>query len=61
MEFENYKEMSNAEIKVYQETLKNEYEAIKHQISLLCNKLDEMDVEWNKVEAELSRRQNKRW
>lgn len=61
MEFENYKEMSNAEIKVYQETLKNEYEAIKHQISLLCNKLDEMDVEWNKVEAELSRRQSKRW
>ena len=61
MEFENYKEMSNTEIKVYQETLKNEYEAIKHQISLLCNKLDEMDVEWNKVEAELSRRQSKRW
>lgn len=61
MEFENYKEMSNAEIKVYQETLKNEYEAVKHQISLLCNKLDEMDVEWNKVEAELSRRQNTRW
>ena len=61
MEFESYKEMSYAEIKVYQETLKNEYEAVKHQISLLCNKLDEMDVEWNKVEAELSRRQSKRW
>lgn len=61
MEFENYKEMSNAEIKVYQETLKNEYEFVKHQISLLCDKLDEMDNEWNKVEAELNRRQSKRW
>lgn len=61
MEFENYKEMSNAEIKVYQETLRNEYEVIKHQISVLCDKLDEMDSEWNKVEAELNRRQSKRW
>lgn len=54
----NIKDMSNAEIKTYQETLKNEYEATKKKIQDLIDELDSMDVEYNKTEEELNKRKN---
>lgn len=60
MEEKDYKEMSNAEIKLYQEVLRNEYEATKKKWVDLGEELDRMDRLWNNIEAELKRR-NKRW
>ena len=48
--------MSNAEIRLYQENLKNEYEVIKAEIAERFKILDEMDREYNKAEAELNKR-----
>ena len=50
------KEMTNSEIRAYQETLRNEYEATKRKIQTLIEELDFMDVEYNKTEEELNKR-----
>lgn len=50
------KEMTNSEIRAYQETLRNEYEATKRKIQTLIEELDSMDVEYNKTEEELNKR-----
>lgn len=55
------KKASNSELRLYQETLKNEYEVIKQQIQDMFKKLDELDVEYNKVENELNNRRNMRY
>jgi len=52
----NIKEMSNSEIRAYQETLRNEYEATKKKIQNLIEELDSMDIEYNKTEEELNKR-----
>ena len=53
------KNLSNSELRIYQEQLTNEYEVIKNEIAAKFKKLDEMDAEYNKVEAELNRRKNR--
>lgn len=58
MEKRNIKDMTNAEIRAYQETLRNEYEATKKKIQDLIDELDCMDVEYNKTEEELNKRKN---
>ena len=58
MEFKNCKEMTNAELRLYQKALEDEYEVIKAEISDRFKKLDEMDVEYQKVENELNNRRN---
>lgn len=54
----NIKDMSNSEIRAYQETLRNEYEVTKHKIKELIDELDSMDIEYNKTEEELNKRKN---
>ncbi len=54
----NIKDLSNSEIRAYQETLKNEYEATKNKIQSLIDELDAMDIEYNKTEEELNKRKN---
>ena len=56
METEELRKLTNGELRIYEENLKNEYEVIKHEISERFKKLDEMDKEYNKVETELNRR-----
>ena len=56
MDFQDCKNMSNAEIRLYQENLKNKYEVIKAEIAERFKILDEMDREYNKAEAELNKR-----
>ncbi len=58
MDKRNIKEMSNSEIRMYQETLRNEYEVTKKKIQNLIDELDAMDVEYNKTEEELNKRKN---
>ena len=58
MEFKNCKEMTNAELRLYQKALEDEYEVIKAEISDRFKKLDEMDIEYKKVENELNNRRN---
>ena len=58
MEFKNCKEMTNAELRLYQKALEDEDEVIKAEISGRFKKLDEMDVEYQKVENELNNRRN---
>lgn len=58
MEKRKIKDMSNAEIRAYQEMLRNEYEATKKKIQDLIDDLDSMDVEYNKTEEELNKRKN---
>lgn len=56
MDYKDCKNLSNAEIRIYQENLKNEYEVIKAEIAERFKLLDEMDREYNKAEAELNNR-----
>lgn len=56
MDYKDCKNLSNAEIRLYQENLKNEYEVIKAEIAERFKLLDEMDREYNKAEAELNNR-----
>ena len=44
--------MSNNELKLYKMSLENEYEAILAKIRSLEERLDGIDREYNKVEAE---------
>ena len=56
---EDLKNLSNSELRIYQEQLRNKYEVVKNEIAARFKKLDEMDSEYNKVEAELNRRKNR--
>ena len=58
MTYQNPKELSNAELRVYQEDLKNEFEAIKKEIMDKFKVLDELDAEYTKTEAEMNNRRN---
>ena len=57
MEFKNVKELSNSEIKLYRETLKNEFDVLKYKIKEMCDELQKIDSEYNKAESELKIRQ----
>ena len=50
--------ISNSEIISYKSSLEDEFNKIKEQITILCEQLEKIDVEYNKVEEELKNRQN---
>lgn len=58
MESKDIKNMTNIELKLYQNTLEDEYEVIKKQISDLFEELDKMDIEYNKIENEINKRKS---
>ena len=58
MEYKDCKNLTNAELRLYQKALEDEYEMVKKQISDLFSTLDKMDAEYNKVERELNKRRN---
>ncbi len=58
MEYKDCKNLTNAELRLYQKSLEDEYEVVKKQISDLFAVLDKMDAEYNKVELELNKRRS---
>ncbi len=58
MEIKDIKNMTNAELRLYQKSLENEYETIKAKISEHFKTLDKLDVIYNNVEHELNNRKN---
>lgn len=59
MNEQELKNLSNTELKLYVETLKNEYATIKHEIMERFGKLDDMDKEYNMAQCELNNRRNR--
>ena len=59
MEFKDLKNLSNSEIMIYKEELKNEFEVVKHKIKELCDEIEKIDGEYKKAENELTIRQGK--
>ncbi len=55
---ENFQEMSNSEIRICLETLKNKFEAKKNEIVSLCQELEEIEKEYKNGEQELNNRKN---
>ena len=58
MKNNNYKEMSNAELKLCIETFTNEYEGKKNQIIKICESMGEIEKEYLKAKHELEIRKN---
>lgn len=54
----NYNEMSNSEIRMRIETLKNEFEAKKIKLRELCEEMDKIEKEYLAANNELSVRKN---
>lgn len=54
----NYNEMSNSEIRLRIETLKNEFEAKKIKLRELCEEMDKIEKEYLDANNELSVRKN---
>ena len=54
----NYNEMSNSEIRIRIETLKNEFEAKKIKLRELCEEMDKIEKEYLDANNELSVRKN---
>ena len=52
----DYEKMSNMEINATQIKMKEEFDSIKTKINQLLNKLDTMDVEFNKGSEVLNKR-----
>jgi hypothetical protein len=50
--------MSNSELKLYSETLTNEFERVKNEIKQKCNKLIELEKTFNNVAVEIKTRKN---
>ena len=59
MNEQELKNLTNTELKLHIETLKNEYETIKHEIMERFGKLDDMDKEYNMAQCELNNRRNR--
>ena len=57
MEFKDTKKLSNAEIMLYKEELKCQFEVVKRDIKLLCDEIEKIDKEYKKAENELIIRQ----
>ena len=55
---ENFQELSNSEIKLALETIKNRYEAKKSEIVALCRELEELEKDYKRGEQELNNRKN---
>lgn len=58
MTYKDPKELSNAELRLYQEELKNEFDVIKNEINQKFKLLDELDSQYIKVETEMNNRRN---
>lgn len=58
MNEKDYTSMSNAELKLCIETSYNEFESIKSQILELCKKLEKIQNEYDRANAELNNRKN---
>ena len=58
MTYKDPKELSNAELRLYQEDLKNEFDSVKREIMEKFKTLDELDAEYTKTEAEMNNRRN---
>lgn len=58
MTFKDTKYLTNNEIGLYKMELENEYEKTKTDITKLCDYLEKLDREYDKVENELRIRQN---
>jgi len=58
MEKKDYSNMSNSEIRLALETLKNEYEAKKSKVVSICKEMEELENEYTKAEQELKIRKN---
>ena len=54
----NYNEMSNSEIKMRIETLKNEFESKKIKLRQICEEMGELEKEYLEANNELSVRKN---
>lgn len=54
----NYSEMSNSEIKMRIENLKNEFEAKKIKLREICEDMDKIEKEYISANNELSIRKN---
>lgn len=52
----DWKNMSNAEIRMKTASMEKEYEAIKNKINNLITELDNLDIEYNKAVKELNKR-----
>lgn len=57
---EKINELTNAELRGYMDTLNNEYEVVKKEIMERINRLDELDLEWNKCQNEINKRKSAR-
>lgn len=58
MKDKNPKELSNSELNIYKKDLENEYEAIKNEISRLCEELKKVEKKYYSVELEFKIRKN---
>lgn len=54
----DYSGMSNSDLKLYVEKYYNEFESIKSQIVELCEKLEKVQIEYQKADSELNNRKN---
>ena len=48
--------MSNTEIRIKMQAMEMEYESIKNRINKLIDKLDELDIDYNKGKKEIEKR-----
>lgn len=53
MEKKNYTEMSNAEIRLAMETIKNEYDAKKSKLVEICKEMEALEIEYRNAENEI--------
>lgn len=58
MRDKNYNEMSNSEIRMLIETLKNEFESKKIKLRTICEEMDEIEKEYLDANNELKVRKN---
>lgn len=55
----DWENLSNTEIRIKMSSMTNEYEAIKNKINILINKLDALDIDYNKAKKEIEKRSRK--
>lgn len=58
MEIKDYKTMSNSELRMEMESLTNMFEGKKLKLRAICEEMDEIEKEYNKVKQELDVRKN---
>lgn len=55
----DWSNLSNTEIRMKMSSMTTEYEAIKNKINILINKLDALDIEYDKAKKEIEKRSKK--